>query len=163
MNEGVDIVNQQCEVFTSLQEQNRIFKQSIQVLLTPNSKDAYLKKLDEYFKLSKENVSKQEKWLAVQENYNNRWDYKLLPSNVQELGKLKYKYWKLDNQAQITLIDSYNIYQINENLSNEMGLKAQKFNKDRDSIQKKIDRIWKENEGKPDFRMMFIKMPQSKC
>lgn len=163
VNEGVSISNEQCKVFTSLQEQNKIFKQSIEVLLTPNSKETYLKQLDKYFKISKDNVSKQEKWLSAQKDFNNRLDYNLLPSNIQELGILRYQYWKLDNEAQSALIDSYNIYQINENLSDELGLKSQKLNKERDSIQKKINLIWNNYEGKPDWRMMFIKIPQSDC
>lgn len=163
VNEGVSISNEQCKIFASLKEQNNLFKESIQILLTPNSKTDYLKKLDDYYKISKENVVKQEKWLLVQKEFIDRLDFKLLPSSIQELVKMRYEYWKIDTEAESVLIDAYDIYKINPTLANELGHKSLELNEKRDNLQERIDTTWKRYEGKKDWRMIFIKVPTSAC
>jgi len=164
VNKGVDISNQQCKVFASLKKQNNLFRESIQIEPISSNKDKYLKKLDEYYKTAKISVAEQEKWLSTQKEFMNRLDYKfLLPTSIQELGVLRYEYWKKDNDAESALIESYNVYQLNETLANNLALKSQKLSQERDSIQEKIDLTLKKYEGNPDWRMKFIKVPQSKC
>lgn len=162
VNEGVSISNEQCKVYAFLDIQNKIFQESTKALLNSN-KQEYLKKLDEYFKSSKQSVSKQKQWLFVQKNYINKWDYNLLPSQIQKLVRMRYEYWRKDTDAQQALIDSYNLYTINNNLSDDMAMRSLQLNKERDAMLGKMNTVWNEYKNKPDWRMKLVRIPQNSC
>lgn len=128
-----------------------------------NNPDEFFKEMDNYYTISKRFVIAQKTWLDAQKQYMDRWDFQyFIPDYMKESAKTQFISRDADRQSTQYLIDSYEIYQINQSIAQDLGNKAMEQIKIRNVAEKKYDETF-DAPRKLDWRTRFIKVPASKC
>ena len=163
VNEGSVLADNQClKVNPIIIARKNSYIKSLQALKDNNYKE-YENQTETYFKISREYVTEQTKWLDTQKKYMSRWDFQYFkPSYIKSAAQYQYIAREADMESTQFLIDSYDVSRLNKSLSEELGLKSVEKIKIRNDADKKYDAIW-DNPGKLDWRTRFIKVPASKC
>lgn len=116
-----------------------------------------------YFERSKQYVEEQTKWLQAQGSYMSRWDFQFfLPGYMKQAAQYQYDSRKADVESTQLLIDAFEVSELNQSLSQELGQKAVEQVKIRNDAEEKYNALW-DNPGKLDWRTRFIRVPESKC
>ena len=163
INEGSVLADNQClRVNPIIIERKNHYLKSLEAIKNNDIK-GYEGETVAYLERSKQYVTEQTKWLEAQKNYMDRWDFKHFnPSYVQDAAKYQYDSRKADTESTTLLIDAFDVAQLNQSLSNELGQKSMDKIKKRNEAEKKYDEIWN-NPGKLDWRTRFIRVSESKC
>lgn len=163
VNEGSVIADNQCLIVNPIiSERKKHYIKSIEALKN-NDFAGYEGETTAYFERSKQYVQEQNKWLENQKNYMDSWEFKHFnPSYIQDAAKYQYDSRKADSESTTLLIDAFEVAQLNQSLSNELGQKSMAKIKERNEAEKKYEAIW-DNPGKLDWRTRFIRVPESKC
>lgn len=116
-----------------------------------------------YLERSKQYVEEQTKWMEAQHLYMNRWDFQFfLPGYMKQAAQYQYDSRKADVESTQFLIDAFEVAELNQPLSQELGQKAVEQVKIRNEVEEKYNALW-DNPGRLDWRTRFIKVPESKC
>jgi hypothetical protein len=116
-----------------------------------------------YFERSKQYVEEQTKWLEAQHSYMNRWDFQFfLPGYMKEAAQYQYDSRKADTESTTLLLDAFEVAELNQSLSEELGQKAVELVKVRNEAEEKYNALW-DSPVRLDWRTRFVKVPESKC
>lgn len=163
VNESFVLADNQCLTVNPLIiERKNSYIKSLEALKANNA-DEYIKETDSYYNISEKFVIAQKTWLDEQRLYMDRWDFQyFIPDYMKEAAQTQYKARDADKKSTEYLIDSFEVYQLNESLSNELSAKAMEQVKVRNEAEKKYDELF-DVPRKLDWRTRFIKVPASKC
>lgn len=163
INEGSAIADNQCLIVNPIiSERKKHYIKSIEALKN-NDAAGYEGETTAYFERSKQYVQEQNKWLETQHSYMNRWDFQFfLPGYIKTAAQYQYDSRKADSESTTLLIDAFEVAQLNQSLSEELGQKSMEKIKARNEAEKKYDALW-DNPGQLDWRTRFIRVPESKC
>lgn len=163
VNEGSILADNQClKVNPLIIGRKNSYIKSIQALEN-NDFEGYEGETVAYFEYSKMYVSEQAKWLEEQKKYMDRWEFKyFIPEYMKNAAMTQYAAREADKKSTEYLIDSFEVYQLNESLAQDLSNKAMQQIKIRNDAEKKYDDLW-DNPGKLDWRTRFIRAPESKC
>lgn len=163
INEGSVLADNQClRINPIISERKNHYIKSMEAL-KKNDFEGYEGETTAYFERSKQYAEEQNKWLEDQKAYMNRWDFNyFLPGYIKTAAQYQYDSRKADTESTALLIDAFEVAELNQSLSEELGQKAVELVKVRNEAEKKYDEIW-DNPGKLDWRTRFVKVPESKC
>lgn len=163
VNKGSVLADNQClKVNPLIIERKNSYIKEMDALKSKDV-DAYLKEMDNYYNISRKFVAAQKTWLDEQKAYIDRWDFQyFIPDYMKEAAMTQFVSRDADRKSTQYLIDSYEVYQLNESLAKELGVKAMDQIKIRNAAEKKYDEIF-DAPRKLDWRTRFIKVPASKC
>jgi len=163
VNRGSVLADNQClKVNPLIIERKNSYIREIEAAKANNS-DEYFKEMDNYYAISRKFVTAQTAWLDAQKAYMDRWDFQyFIPEYMKEAARTQFVARDADRKSTQYLIDSYEIYQLNEAIAQDLGNKAMEQIKIRNDAEKKYDEIF-DAPRKLDWRTRFIKVPASKC
>lgn len=163
INEGSKIADNQCLIVNPIISERKSHYIKSMEALKKNDFSGYEGETTAYFERSKQYVEEQTKWLASQDAYMKRWDFQFfLPGYIKQAAQYQYDSRKADTESTTLLVDAFDVAQLNQSLSEELGQKSMEKIKVRNEADKKYDALW-DNPGKLDWRTKFIKVPESKC
>lgn len=163
VNEGSILADSQClTVNPIIIERKNHYLKSMEAAKN-NDIAGYEGETTAYIERSKQYVEEQTKWLQTQHSYMDRWDFQFfLPGYMKQAAQYQYDSRKADVESTQFLIDAFEVAELNQSLSQELGQKAVEQVKIRNEAEERYNALW-DKPGRLDWRTRFIKVPESKC
>jgi hypothetical protein len=164
VNEGSEIADKQCLLVEPLiKEKNGLYNDSLQLNTASGSAEDYMKNNASYLDVSRKYIKAQEEWLSIENEFINRWDYKLIaPSYIKDLSRLQLSSRMAAVEAQKALDEAFTIkdnplrqFALSDNVITET--------KKRNQADDEYNGIIKQHANRLDIRTYFVNIPVSAC
>lgn len=162
VNEGSEIYDDYClKVNPLIIARKNAYLDGIRVFEASGSTEQYLKTLYEYKKVTKEYLLEENKWFKKQDEFTNRWDFKLLaPKDVQRALFIESEKRKNEDSSSEIVLELFNKVSDKkaEELLGKMITNKEKLIK----LNEEEEKLWNAPLGF-DIRDYFIRIPDSIC